>query len=438
MNVKPIKIKDFNLAPLMGVIFGGAGTDNDGAFDLPDELHGSLFGQMQDALNLKGHWPPSKEASEHLETLVDTIEHVEQKTGVKFSRNVVLMGGQNGHFAVDGNHNVQVDFSIASNQSPLSKDEIEAILFHEAGHIKNQDLEHQMGVGSWAGNLQFIASLSEFYKDEPDKFAHIIRDEFGGVAEFRAALDKVIAATNTALSGLESHHEYSTITDQRMLDLLTQKSDISPIMLGVSTPDADAMGDIIKLSMAFSMKSKKHQELMRKGAKAMGTPLDESYFSMLGATNYESSPAITTDEEKALDSINSEILLPSQKRYDSLIHFLGTYSRAAEYRADDVAVINATHPDVYPKSLDNIMLHAQNGATQASPEMLELQQMQPKVFVSHPDIPFRVDRANRLIRRIQTAERMCGVVDTDTAVLAVNKELSADANQTKAVDLPPH
>ena len=405
----------------MGMLADSFAPDNEG-IELPKELQESVLGQMQDVVNLKGLWPPSDKVRGHLETLVDTIVHVEQKTGIKFSRDIVLMGGQSGHFAVDGNHNVQIDFSITSEHSPLSKDAVEAILFHEAGHIKNRDHEHQANIGQHAGTINFIASLAEFYKDEPDKFAHIVREEFGSPKNFRLTLKRVMDAADTALSGVETHPEYSKMTDLRMLDLLTQKSDISSAMLAVPPPTAEEMGDIIKLHAAFGMKSKKHHDFLRKYTGAMEMPFDESFLSMMSG-NCENSPAITEQEKRTLDSIQRNIFIPSQTRHDALMNLLGSYSRAAEFRADDIAVINATHPELYSESLRSIVLHAQHAASTLPPKMQELQQTQQKIFESHPDIASRVDRSERLLKRINTASHMCGEVDIDAAIAAVNKEI---------------
>ena len=99
MDVNPIKIKDFTLVPI------ACGSDMDGLFSEKNE---SLLGRLKHTISLKGCWPPSPKEIKRLEELVDIIEHVEKKSGVEFSRDVILVGGNKGHFMVNLNHNIQM------------------------------------------------------------------------------------------------------------------------------------------------------------------------------------------------------------------------------------------------------------------------------------------------------------------------------------------
>lgn len=240
----------------------------------------------------------------------------------------------------------------------------------------------------------------------------------------------------SALKDIESHPGYSEITDQKMLDLLTKKDNISSTMMTIKGPNKDVYANIEKLLLAFVVKSKKHQDIAKKNMEIIGVNPSEHFLSLFG-TQEEALP-ITPQDKKGLDAIDHDILKPSQKRLDALANLLGSYSRASEYRADDFAVINATHPEIYPKTLNNVMTHVTDVQSQFLTEMKGLEPADKPLFVSHPSIDLRADRAERLIKRIKSAKEMCGEVNVDAAIIAVNKEMSANQKNAASTDFPRH
>lgn len=418
MKIEALKIGGFTLGPLATIITGEA-VDS----EIPDEMIGTGFEEVHNASVLKGQWPPSASDAQNLAKFTEMLSRVEEKTGAQFSRDVMLVSGESGHIGVDGNKGLQIEYSVVTGKTPLTLDDIEGILCHEAGHVINRDLEHQGAIGTWTGLMQQISMLAAFYQEEPDKFSHLVNEHFGSVTSFEAKLQKIIEHADIALAPIEKHSDFYAITDLAMLQALTNNNEMSDALLSLESAD---MNEGLELTMAFHMKSNKQKALMQKAQEIMGAMQGIDIGGFMGMQEKEPNYAsISSTDKQALDRIHDEFLIPVKERTGKLIKFAESYSQAAEFRADDIAVINAPQPKQYAASLPKLLTHI--AEQEVPPALLELQKMQQQTFTSHPDMNIRVARANALNKRLDAQREMLGEsgMDIHAAIVAVNKEMAS-------------
>lgn len=346
----------------------------------------SDLGEQFTSTSMINHWPPSPELEQRLRILLSRMDRVTADSGVQFGTNITLANGQMGVLGVH-DEGVAVDLSMLPGAGLLSADQFEHILHHEAAHIKYGDTKLHQRVG---GNLAIANYLFErlpaFYAEDKERFLALVIRDFGSVEKFKEVMHRCSEQARQSLDLWRQHSnnlagdEISILNDmygpQRTAEIIRSMPEVTPEQLVTST---------LELSMTFEQQFPSTFKQMAENAERMGMKLPDMY----SAAPQINTSANKAEDRVALDTLMQKDVLPYRDVASNLRNYTGAYVRAAEYRADDHAVLHSRNPQGYVDSLSMLgdMMDAARGDESGG----------VPTDASHPAIPDRIQRSAALL-----------------------------------------
>ena len=95
---------------------------------------------------------------------------------------------------------VGIDWLASSDRDPKPK--LRNVLFHEAGHVHNNDVVRTQAMSSSIGLLHQIDALAEFYQDHPERFENIVIKKYGSSEGLIADIQTIVDFTQKSTANL--------------------------------------------------------------------------------------------------------------------------------------------------------------------------------------------------------------------------------------------
>ena len=280
---------------------------------------------------MEPNWP-NLAAKRKIGELEILMQQVEQKTGVKFPKEVPISFYSPEMVGVTPEGKLAIGSGFYKEDSPtLEIDQLDGIISHEAGHIYYQDEKVAEHLKEVISNLYLLQGLNSLGIEDSQKFTKVIKSEFGDVKTYINQVSAYQEVLFQEIDRLEVVYPKESRTPEKMLKQFYK--DPKAIAL---PPEIKNLGSKIRMHCFTPFKGK---------------------FAVSGSSpgNEAAIPDISVTDEECELVRNFTKKMDLMDQISELSIFNKNYSSMAEYRADDFALTHIDDPSSYIENKQKLM-----------------------------------------------------------------------------------